>query len=126
MLWKIVRAYGRPYAGHIAVVLVLQLVATLATLYLPSLNADIIDHGIAAGDTAYIWRVGGLMLAVALVQLVAAVTAVWFGARMAMAMGRDLRRALYTRVDRFSAEEMGHFGAPTLITRGTNDVQQVQ
>ncbi|MGC5627258.1 ABC transporter ATP-binding protein [Georgenia sp. Z1344] len=126
MLWKIVRTYGRPYGGLVAAVLVLQLVATLATLYLPSLNADIIDHGIAAGDTDYIWRVGGLMLGVALVQLVTAVASVWFGARMAMALGRDVRRAVYTRVDHFSAEEMGRFGAPTLITRGTNDVQQVQ
>ncbi|MGC5616869.1 ABC transporter ATP-binding protein [Georgenia sp. Z1491] len=126
MLWKLVRTYGRPYLGLVVAVLVLQLAATIATLYLPSLNADIIDHGIATGDTAYIWRVGALMLGVALVQLVTAVAAVWFGARMSMALGRDLRRAVYTRVDAFSAEEMGRFGAPTLITRGTNDVQQVQ
>ena len=126
MLWKLVRHYGRPYLGHVFAVLVLQLAATLATLYLPSLNADIIDNGIATGDTDYIWRVGGLMLAVAMFQVVAAITAVWFGARMSMSIGRDIRQAIYLRVDHFSAEEMGRFGAPTLITRGTNDVQQVQ
>ena len=126
MLWKLVRHYGRPYWPHVLAVLVLQLVAVLATLYLPSLNTDIIDYGIARGDTGYIWRTGAVMLGVALVQLVAAITAVWFGARLSMSLGRDLRQAVYTRVDGFSAEEMGRFGAPTLITRGTNDVQQVQ
>lgn len=126
MLWKLVRHYGRPYWPHVLAVLVLQLVAVLATLYLPSLNADIIDFGIARGDTGYIWRTGAVMLGVALIQLVAALTAVWFGARLSMSLGRDLRQAVYTRVDGFSAEEMGRFGAPTLITRGTNDVQQVQ
>lgn len=126
MLWKLVREHARPYTGHIIAVLVLQLVSTLATLYLPSLNADIIDQGVAVGDTDYIWRTGGVMLGVALVQVIAAISAVWFGARVSMAMGRDIRRSVYTRVDRFSAEEVGRFGAPTLITRGTNDVQQVQ
>ncbi|SMY12049.1 ABC transporter ATP-binding protein [Brevibacterium jeotgali] len=126
MLWKLVRHYGRPYAGHVVAVLVLQLAATLATLYLPSLNADIIDNGIATGDTDYIWRVGGIMLAVAMLQVFTAIAAVWFGARMSMSIGRDLRQAVYLRVDHFSAEEMGRFGAPTLITRGTNDIQQVQ
>ncbi|MGO1288091.1 MAG: ABC transporter permease, partial [Cellulosimicrobium funkei] len=126
MLWKLVRHYGRPYTGHVVAVLVLQLAATLATLYLPSLNADIIDNGIATGDTDYIWRVGGIMLAVAMLQVFTAIAAVWFGARMSMSIGRDIRQAVYLRVDRFSAEEMGRFGAPTLITRGTNDVQQVQ
>ncbi len=126
MLWKLVREHARPYRGHIIAVLVLQLVSTLATLYLPSLNADIIDHGVAVGDTDYIWRTGAVMLGVALVQVIAAISAVWFGARVSMAMGRDIRRSVYSRVDRFSAEEVGRFGAPTLITRGTNDVQQVQ
>ncbi|NUL47364.1 ABC transporter ATP-binding protein [Cellulosimicrobium funkei] len=126
MLWKLVRHYGKPYWRLVVAVLVLQLAATLATLYLPSLNADIIDNGIATGDTEYIWRVGAVMLAVALVQVITAIAAVWFGARMSMSIGRDIRQAIYTRVDHFSAEEMGRFGAPTLITRGTNDVQQVQ
>lgn len=126
MLWKLVREHARPYRGHIIAVLVLQLVSTLATLYLPSLNADIIDQGVAVGDTDFIWRTGAVMLGVALVQVIAAISAVWFGARVSMAMGRDIRRSVYSRVDRFSAEEVGRFGAPTLITRGTNDVQQVQ
>lgn len=126
MLWTLLRRYGRPYLPHVGAVLVLQLATVLATLYLPSLNADIIDHGVATGDTDYIWRVGGVMLVVALVQVVTAIASVWFGARAAMGIGRDIRRAVYTRVDRFSTEEMGRFGAPTLITRATNDVQQVQ
>src|SRR5690625_4682828 len=126
MLWTLLRRHLRPYRGHVLAVVVLQLVAILATLYLPSLNADIIDNGVATGDTGYIWRVGGLMLAVAMVQVVAAIAAVWFGARASMGIGRDIRRSIYTRVDRFSTEEMGRFGAATLITRGTNDVQQIQ
>ena len=126
MLWTLVRRHSRPYLPHLAAVLVLQLITTLAMLYLPSLNADIIDNGVAKGDTAHIWRVGGIMLAVAMVQVVTAITAVWFGARAAMGLGRDIRRSVYRRVDAFSTEELGRFGAPTLITRGTNDVQQIQ
>ena len=104
----------------------LQLLSTLAMLYLPSLNARIIDEGVARGDTARIWDIGLVMLGVALVQVVASIAAVWFGAKASMGVGRDLRRAVYTRVDAFSAEELGRFGAATLITRGTNDVNQVQ
>ena len=126
MLWTLLRRHLRPYLPHVAAVIVLQLATILATLYLPSLNADIIDNGVATGDTDYIWRVGGLMLAVAMVQVVTAIASVWFGARVSMGMGRDIRRSIYTRVDRFSTEEMGRYGAPTLITRATNDVQQVQ
>ncbi|MFC7457649.1 ABC transporter ATP-binding protein [Brachybacterium sp. GCM10030267] len=126
MLWTLIRRHLRPYVPHVIAVVILQLATILATLYLPSLNADIIDQGVATGDTDYIWRVGGVMLGVAMIQLVTAIASVWFGARVAMGMGRDIRRSIYTRVDRFSTEEMGRFGAPTLITRGTNDVQQVQ
>ena len=126
MLWTLIRRHLRPYLPHVAAVAVLQLATVLATLYLPSLNADIIDNGVATGDTDYIWRVGGLMLLVAMVQLITAIASVWFGARASMGMGRDIRRSIYTRVDRFSTEEMGRYGAPTLITRATNDVQQVQ
>ena len=126
MLWKLIRHYLRPYSGQVVAVVVLQTLTTLATLYLPSLNADIIDEGVALGDTDYIWRTGGVMLVVALVQLVTAVFAVWFGARASMSVGRDLRKAVYSKVDSFSSEEIAKFGAPTLITRGTNDVQQVQ
>ena len=126
MLWTLIRRHLRPYLPHVVAVAVLQLATVLATLYLPSLNADIIDNGVATGDTDYIWRVGGVMLIVAMVQVITAITSVWFGARVSMGMGRDIRRSIYTRVDRFSTEEMGRFGAPTLITRATNDVQQVQ
>ena len=126
MLWTLIRHHLRPYLPHVAAVAVLQLATVLATLYLPSLNADIIDNGVATGDTDYIWRVGGLMLLVAMVQLITAIASVWFGARVSMGMGRDIRRSVYTRVDRFSSEEMARYGAPTLITRATNDVQQVQ
>ncbi|RYV50572.1 ABC transporter ATP-binding protein [Pengzhenrongella frigida] len=109
-----------------AAVLVLQLIQTLATLYLPSLNANIVDQGIAVGDTGYILRTGSWMLAVSLLQVLTAIAAVYFGAKVAMAFGRDVREGLFTRVQDFSAQEVGHFGAPSLITRTTNDVQQVQ
>ncbi len=126
MLVSLLRTRLRPYRTPIAVLLVLQLLATLASLYLPSLNADIIDQGVTQGDTAYIMRTGGLMLLVSLGQVVCAVAAVYFGARVAMSFGRDVRAGLFTNVQRFSAQEMGQFGAPSLITRTTNDVQQVQ
>ncbi|QCB93425.1 ABC transporter ATP-binding protein [Cellulomonas shaoxiangyii] len=126
MLMPLLREQLSPYRAAVLAVLVLQLVQTLATLWLPSLNADIIDDGVARGDTGTIWRIGGVMLAVSLVQVVAAVGAVWFGARTAMAFGRDVRARLFDRVQSFSQQEMGRFGAPTLITRTTNDVQQVQ
>ena len=106
--------------------MLLQFVGTVAALYLPSLNADIIDRGVARGDTGYIVRTGGLMLAVALVQIVCSVAAVWFSARTAMSFGRDLRAAIFQRVGPFSQREVQQFGAPSLITRETNDVQQVQ
>ena len=104
----------------------LQLVGTMASLYLPSLNADIIDNGIARGDTGYIMDTGGWMLAVTLLQVVCSVAAVYFGARTAMGFGRDVRSAVFHRVGEFSARELNRFGAPSLITRNTNDVQQVQ
>nr|WP_210728155.1 ABC transporter ATP-binding protein [Cellulomonas septica] len=120
------RHHLRPYRSAVVAVVVLQLVQTLATLYLPSLNARIIDDGVATGDTTQILRLGGVMLAVSLVQVVCAVAAVYFGAKAAMAFGRDVRGRLFGHVQTFSAQEIGHFGAPTLITRTTNDVQQVQ
>ncbi|TGB12597.1 ABC transporter ATP-binding protein [Streptomyces palmae] len=109
-----------------ALIVLLQLVQTLATLYLPTLNADIIDNGVVKGDTGYILRIGGFMVAVTLAQILCAIGAVYFSARTAMALGRDLRAAVFDRVQSFSAREVGHFGAPSLITRTTNDVQQVQ
>ncbi|MBO3093661.1 ABC transporter ATP-binding protein [Cellulomonas dongxiuzhuiae] len=126
MLVRLLREHLRPYRGAVVAVLVLQLVQVIATLWLPSLNADIIDDGVAQGDTATIWRLGGVMLGVSLVQVVASVAAVWFGARTAMAFGRDVRARLFAQVQSYSQQEMGKFGAPTLITRTTNDVQQVQ
>ena len=126
MLVRLLRTHLRPYARPLLAVLVLQLVGTAAVLYLPSLNADIIDRGVARADPGYVLRTGALMLAVSVVQIVCTVTAVWFGARTAMAFGRDLRAALFEQVGAFSAREVAAFGAPSLITRTTNDVQQVQ
>jgi ATP-binding cassette, subfamily B, multidrug efflux pump len=126
MLIKVLRNYLRPYKVPIAIVVLLQLVATIATLYLPTLNADIIDKGVITGDTGYIMRIGGVMLAITLGQIIASIIAVYFGARTAMAAGRDIRSAIFRRVQSFSAREVGRFGAPSLITRTTNDVQQVQ
>ena len=119
-------SYLQPYRSALLVVVVLQFVGTVAMLYLPSLNADIIDQGVATGDTGYILRPGGVMLVVSLVQIACSVGAVWFAARTAMGFGRDVRAALFHRVGTFSAREVQHFGAPSLITRETNDVQQVQ
>ncbi|MBP2404431.1 ABC transporter ATP-binding protein [Streptomyces syringium] len=126
MLVRLLRAYLRPYSKPIALVVLLQLIQTLATLYLPTLNADIIDNGVVKGDTGYILEIGGWMLAVTVGQIVCAIGAVYYGARTAMAVGRDLRATVFDRVQSFSARELGHFGAPSLITRTTNDVQQVQ
>ena len=126
MLLRTLRTYLRPYKREMAIVVVLQLVGTIASLYLPSLNADIIDNGVVNGDTDYIIRVGAVMLGISLVQVACTITAVYFGARTAMAFGRDLRSDIFGRVGSFSAREMGRFGAPSLITRNTNDVQQIQ
>ncbi|GAA3020116.1 ABC transporter ATP-binding protein [Streptosporangium longisporum] len=126
MLTRLLRTYLRPYTGALAAVVVLQLVGTIASLYLPSLNADIIDRGVAVGDTGYILSAGAWMLVVSLVQIACSVAAVYYGAHAAMGFGRDVRAAVFHRVGGFSAREVSQFGAPSLITRGTNDVQQVQ
>jgi ATP-binding cassette subfamily B protein len=126
MLVRLLRQYLAPYRTGVVAVLLLQLVQTIATLYRPSLNADIIDNGVAVGDTPYIVRIGAVMLGVSLIQVACAIAAVYFGARTAMALGRDLREGLFAHVQEFSAQEVGKFGAPSLITRTTNDVQQVQ
>jgi ATP-binding cassette subfamily B multidrug efflux pump len=126
VLIGLLRTYLRPYRRAVAVVVVFQLIQTLATLYLPSLNADLIDNGVVKGDTGYIMRLGGVMLAITLVQIVCAICGVYFGARTAMSVGRDVRSAVFHRVQDFSAREVGRFGTPSLITRTTNDVQQVQ
>ncbi|MEV4512838.1 ABC transporter ATP-binding protein [Dactylosporangium sp. NPDC049525] len=126
MLIQLLKTYLGPYKRPIALVVLLQLVQTLATLYLPTLNADIIDGGVITGDTGYIMRIGGWMLAVTAVQIVCSAAAVYFGARTAMALGRDVRAGIFDKVQELSAREVGQFGAPSLITRTTNDIQQVQ
>ena len=125
-LIRLIKGHIAPYRWHVVAVIILQLAATLAVLYLPTLNARIIDHGVATGDIGYIWSTGGIMLAVALVQLLASVVAVWFGAHAAMGLGRDIRRDVFRSVDSFSAQDMAQFGTATLVTRGTNDIQQIQ
>lgn len=126
MLIQLLRSHLRPYKNAIALVVLFQFIQTLATLYLPTLNADIIDNGVIKGDTGYVMRIGAGMLGVTVVQIAAQAVAVYFGARTAMAVGRDVRSSIFTRVQQFSAREVGQFGAPSLITRTTNDVQQVQ
>jgi ATP-binding cassette subfamily B protein len=126
MLWRILKEHLAPYRRWITIIVALQLAGTIASLYLPSLNADIIDNGVVTGDTGYIVRIGGWMLAVSLVQIACTITAVYFGARTAMAFGRDLRSRIFFQVGSFSSREVGRFGAPSLITRNTNDVQQIQ
>jgi ATP-binding cassette subfamily B multidrug efflux pump len=126
MLLTLIRRYSKPYTPYIVAVIFFQLAATIAALYLPSLNAQIIDEGVSRGDTDFIWRTGAVMLLVALVQVGAAIAGVYFGSKTAMAVGRDLRRGVFRKVTSFSAKDVNTFGAPTLITRGTNDVQQVQ
>jgi ATP-binding cassette subfamily B multidrug efflux pump len=126
MLLRIMRRYLAPYRGPIAVIVALQFVGTMAALYLPSLNADIIDNGVARGNTGYIMRLGGLMLGVSVVQILCSSGAVYVGARTAMGFGRDVRAAIFHRIGSFSGREVAHFGAPSLITRNTNDVQQMQ
>jgi len=116
----------RPYRRVLLVVVVLQAVQTFAALTLPTINANLIDNGVLVGDNAYIRQMGALMVLFTFVQIVFAAGAVWFGARAAMGFGRDVRRDMFHRVTDYSAREVGHFGAPSLITRITNDVQQVQ
>ncbi|MCQ9180325.1 ABC transporter ATP-binding protein/permease [Streptomyces sp. IBSBF 2953] len=126
MLIRLLRTYLRPYRKPISLLVLLQLLQTCATLYLPTLNAHIIDNGVVKGDTGYIMSFGGVMIAVSLAQVVCNIGAVYYGARTASALGRDVRGAVFDRVQSFSAREVGQFGAPSLITRTTNDVQQIQ
>ncbi|GAA1005831.1 multidrug ABC transporter ATPase [Streptomyces sp. F-3] len=126
MLIRLLRTYLRPYGKPLALLVLLQFLQTCATLYLPTLNARIIDDGVVKGDTGYILTFGAVMLGISLAQVLCNVGAVYFGARTAAALGRDVRADVFDRVQSFSAREVGHFGAPSLITRTTNDVQQVQ
>jgi ATP-binding cassette, subfamily B, multidrug efflux pump len=126
MLIRLLRSHLAPYKSPITGLLILSLAGTMAALLLPSLNAAIIDNGVARGDTAYIWRTGGKMLAVSLLQVGCSIWATYLGAKTAMSFGRDVRASIFGRVLSFSSRELNHFGAPSLITRNTNDVQQVQ
>ncbi|MFJ4919544.1 ABC transporter ATP-binding protein [Streptomyces sp. NPDC088725] len=126
MLLRLLRTHLAPYKKPIALLVILQLLQTVATLYLPTLNADIIDSGVVKGDTGYILEFGGVMIAVSVVQVVCNMGAIFYGARTASSVGRDVRAAVFSRVQSFSAREVGQFGAPSLITRTTNDVQQIQ
>jgi ATP-binding cassette subfamily B protein len=126
VLIRLLRTHLEPYKRPIALLVLLQFLQTSATLYLPTLNADIIDRGVVQGDTGYILSYGALMIGISLAQVVCNIGAVYYGARTASALGRDVRAAVFDRVQSFSAREVGHFGAPSLITRTTNDVQQVQ
>lgn len=126
MLIRLLRTHLRPYYGLLACVLVLEFAQVMASLYLPTLNADIINRGVATGDTGYIWRTGGLMLAVSAAQGACTMLATYLAARSAMGLGRDLRAKIFHRVGSFSEREVSGFGAGSLITRNTNDVQQIQ
>ncbi|MFD8069880.1 ABC transporter ATP-binding protein [Streptomyces parvulus] len=126
MLIRLLRTYLRPYKKPIALLVALQFLQTCASLYLPTLNADIIDNGVVKGDSGYILGYGAVMIGISLAQVVCNIGAVYYGARTASALGRDVRGAVFDRVQSFSARELGGFGAPSLITRTTNDVQQVQ
>ena len=126
MLIRLLRTYLRQYRKPLALVLLLQLAQTLATLYLPTLNADIIDKGVITDNTHYIVKTGSFMLGITVVQIFCSIGAVYFGAKVAMALGRDVRQGIFSRVLLFSDREVNHLGTPSLITRTTNDVQQVQ
>lgn len=126
MLTAILKKYLRPYRAQVYLILLMLLVQAIASLYLPNLNADLINNGIAKGNVGYIWHIGEIMLASSALVLGASIWLAYLAARVAMAFGRDLRSAVFTAVEGFSARELNKFGAPSLITRNTNDVQQVQ
>jgi len=125
-LLRVLATFLRPYARPVTLVVGLLLIQAIANLYLPNLSADIINNGVIKGDLGYIWRIGALMLALAVGVGILAIVAVYFASRAAMGFGRDVRRAVFERVQQFSSTEMNRFGTPSLITRNTNDVQQVQ
>src|ERR1700740_70052 len=126
MLIQMLRSFLRPYLPEGSGVVVLVLIQSIANLYLPNLNADIINNGVVKGDINYIWRTGALMLGIAAGVGVLAIVAVYFASRTSMGCGRDVRGAVFERVQQFSAHEMNRFGTASLIARNTNDVQQVQ
>ena len=126
MLTQILKKYLRPYRRQVYLILLMLLIQAIASLYLPNLNADLINNGIAKGNVGYIWHIGEIMLGSSALVMGASVWLAYLAARVAMAFGRDLRTAVFVAVEGFSARELNKFGAPSLITRNTNDVQQVQ
>lgn len=126
MLVKLMRRYLLPYRALLAWLLLMQIVAVTCTMILPTLNEMLIDHGILTGNTGYIWKIGGVMLALSAIQGVFGIGAMWFGSKAGLGFGRDIRDDLFAKVTTFSSREVDRFGAPSLITRITNDVQQVQ
>jgi ATP-binding cassette subfamily B protein len=126
MLKELLSTVLAKYKRYIWLVVAFQAVQSIAGLYLPTVNADIIDNGVVKNDVPYIWQMGGIMLGVTIVQITFSVGAVYFGSKVAMGFGRDVRRSLFHQVNDFSSREVAQFGAPSLITRITNDVQQVQ
>ena len=126
MLRKLLRSHLRQYKKLLLAIVVLQTVQVSAALTLPTINAKIIDNGVLTGDTAYIVKLGGVMVVFSLIQVIFSVGAVYYGGKVAMSFGRDIRKNLFHKVTDFSTREVGAFGAPSLITRITNDVQQVQ
>ena len=126
MLIGLLKTYLRPYKKSVAAVLVLLLIQAIANLYLPNLNADLINNGVAKGNVSYIWKIGAIMLGASALIMCASILLAYLSARVAMAFGRDLRGGVFQAVEKFSARELNQFGAPSLITRNTNDVQQVQ
>ena len=126
MLTQILKRYLRPYRTQVYLILLMLLIQAIASLYLPNLNADLINNGVAKGNVGYIWHIGEIMLASSALVMGASVWLAFLAARVSMAFGRDLRSAVFSAVEGFSARELNKFGAPSLITRNTNDVQQVQ
>ena len=126
MLTQILKKYLRPYRNQVYLILLMLLIQAIASLYLPNLNADLINNGVAKGNVGYIWHIGEIMLGSSALVMGASVWLAYLSARVAMAFGRDLRTAVFVAVEGFSARELNKFGAPSLITRNTNDVQQVQ
>ena len=126
MLTKILKQYLRPYRKSVAFIVLLLLVQAIASLYLPSLNADLINNGVTKGNIGYIWKTGAIMLAASVLVMGASIWLGYLSSKVAMAFGRDLRTGVFATVENFSARELNKFGAPSLITRNTNDVQQIQ
>ena len=126
MLTAVLRKYLAPYRTTVICITGLLLIQTITNLYLPNLNADLINNGVTKGDIHYIWHIGLIMLACSALIMGASVALAYLSSKVSMAFGRDMRDDVFSTVEGFSARELNQFGAPSLITRNTNDVQQVQ